>query len=203
MGEIVPVETENSQSFQNVTLSLPEDLRYVSFPNITLNSRKRQIYSILFILLAITFETFASHSIYYTYIPYLVPKSSTVDNWNLFLYLVAYAVAFVTGFFTDKHLQRYWLIIAGYILYLAGYVTLYVISHDSACEIEQEDSESIHHCVIDVGSNFKDDECSCSLLIRDGKMNYIVNEKQVNCLSYLQGLRALLCPHHQFFSKNQ
>ena len=103
---------EGIQELDLIEDSIELDDIYIPISDTTVNHNKRQILSIIFIYLAVLFLSFASHSLFYTYIPYLVPKPSDVDGVNLFLLLVCFATAFVTGLFTDKHLHRYWLIIS-------------------------------------------------------------------------------------------
>ena len=165
MGEINTTVDSNSDSIRELGLTDDSvDLDDVQIPNVSVNPQKRPFLSIIFIYLAIMLESFASHSIYYTYIPQLVTKPNDAYRCTLFLYLLSYAVAFFTGLFTDKYLYRYWVITAGYFLYASGYVMLIISLNDSTCPLDSTNSGPVHHCGVNLGSRIVGIECSCLLL---------------------------------------
>ena len=65
---------EGIQELDLIEYSIELDDIYIPIPDTTVNHSKRQILSIIFIYLAAMFLSFASHSVYYTYIPYFEPK---------------------------------------------------------------------------------------------------------------------------------
>ena len=156
------IMAENSLDFddQQMFVSPPKPSIFRS-----INPQKRQIVSIVFIYLNVVFMSFASHSFNYTYLPLFVQRFKDLQSIGLFIFFASYATAFITRMFSDKHLHRYWLIVLGSALYLAGYAMLYVISHDSICKVDHDHPCSAHYCVIRTGSQLTGSGCSCIFLL--------------------------------------
>ena len=130
-------------------------------------SRKR-IIAVFLTYGSVLFETFASHSLYFTLVPFLVQDSVKSDTFFRFMYLISYATAFMSGFFTDKKVSRYWILVYGFVLFLAGYVMLFLISDEKFIGLCQNgDIETSNECYcgfISTGYGLHDKGCPCFFL---------------------------------------
>ena len=84
------------------------------------------------------------------------------------MYLLSYTVAFLSGFFTDKRVSRYWTIFWGFVIFISGYTMLFLTTDEKlgGCQLAgpAEETDKGCHCgLVQMGFGLETEKCACLL----------------------------------------